>query len=55
LTRRSTQDYLQDILSTIEIAEQFVAGMTFSEFENDSKTIFAVARAIALVGRTSTT
>lgn len=50
MTQRNVQDYLQDILDTIEIAEQFVAGMTFSEFQNDQKTIFAVIRAIEVIG-----
>lgn len=50
MTQRAIQDYLQDILSTIEIAEQFVAGMTFAEFQNDQKTIFAVTRAIEVIG-----
>ena len=50
MSQRNTQDYLQDIVSTIEIAEQFVAGMTFTEFQTDQKTIFAVTRAIEVIG-----
>ncbi|MBD2038864.1 DUF86 domain-containing protein [Leptolyngbya sp. FACHB-321] len=50
MTQRNTQDYLQDILNTIEIAEQFVAGITFTEFQTDQKTIFAVTRAIEVIG-----
>ncbi len=50
MTQRNVQDYLQDILNTIKIAERFVDGMTFSEFQNDQKTIFAVTRAIEVIG-----
>lgn len=50
MTQRDTHDYLQNILSTIEIAEQFVAGMTFADFQTDQKIIFAVTRAIEVIG-----
>lgn len=50
MTSRDIQDYLQDILNTIAIAEQFVAGMNFDEFQTDQKTIFAVTRAIEVIG-----
>ena len=50
MTKRDTRDYLQDILTTIEMAEQFIANMTFDEFQNDPKTIFAVTRAIEVIG-----
>lgn len=50
MTERDVRDYLQDILNTIEMAEQFVAGMTFEEFEDDPKTIFAVTRALEVIG-----
>jgi uncharacterized protein with HEPN domain len=42
MTQREIRDYLQDILTTIDPAEQFVAGLTFVDFENDPKTVFAV-------------
>ena len=35
MTKRDTRDDLQDILTTIEMAEQFIANMTFDEFQND--------------------
>lgn len=50
MTQREIRDYLQDILETIDLAEQFVAGLTFAEFQNDQKTVFAVIRAIEVIG-----
>ncbi|MGF1600964.1 MAG: DUF86 domain-containing protein [Thermosynechococcaceae cyanobacterium] len=50
MTQRDIRDYLQDILTTIDMAEQFVSGMTFDKFQNDAKTIFAVTRAIEVIG-----
>jgi len=50
VTQRDLRDYLQDILDTIDIAQQFVAGMTFADFQADQKTVFAVIRAIEVIG-----
>jgi uncharacterized protein with HEPN domain len=50
MTSRQIEDYLQDILNTIEAAQEFISGMSFEEFEADQKTIFAVTRAIEIVG-----
>lgn len=50
MTQRNIGDYLQDILETIDIAQQFVAGMSFTDFQTDQKTIFAVIRAIEVIG-----
>ncbi|WP_017326153.1 DUF86 domain-containing protein [Synechococcus sp. PCC 7336] len=50
MTRRDSRDYLQDILTHIAAAERFVDGMAFDEFEADEKTIFALTRAIEVIG-----
>jgi uncharacterized protein with HEPN domain len=50
MTPRRIEDYLQDILDSISASQQFIAGMSFEEFEADQKTIFAVTRAIEIVG-----
>lgn len=50
MTDRDIRDSLQDILITIEMAEQFIAGMTFEQFQDDPKTIFAVTRALEVIG-----
>ncbi|MBW4523234.1 MAG: DUF86 domain-containing protein [Scytolyngbya sp. HA4215-MV1] len=50
MTPRNVEDYLQDILETIDIAAQFTQGMEFTTFENDQKTIFALIRAFEVIG-----
>ncbi|MEM6838755.1 MAG: DUF86 domain-containing protein [Cyanobacteria bacterium P01_C01_bin.120] len=50
MTPRQIEDYLQDMLDAISAAQQFTAGMSFEAFEADQKTIFAVTRAIEIVG-----
>jgi uncharacterized protein with HEPN domain len=43
-------DYLRDILENAEKAVEFVSGMTGDEFLGDEKTVFAVIRAIEILG-----
>lgn len=50
MTPRQIEDYLQDMLDAISAAQQFTAGISFEDFEADQKTIFAVTRAIEIVG-----
>jgi uncharacterized protein with HEPN domain len=47
---RRDPEYLGDILDSIEKAERFVEGMTYEEFAQDDKTIFALTRAIEIIG-----
>lgn len=51
--QRPAADYLQDMLDAVEKTEQFVAGMSFEEFAHDDKTIYAVIRAIEIIGEAS--
>ncbi|NEQ32658.1 MAG: DUF86 domain-containing protein [Leptolyngbya sp. SIO4C5] len=53
MTERDIRDYLQDILNHINLAEQFITGMTFEQFQTDDKTIFAVTRALEVIGEAS--
>ncbi len=46
-------DYLQDILQALEKGSQFIQGMDFEQFREDDKTIFAVIRALEIVGEAS--
>jgi len=48
--KREIIDFLQDAINSMEKAERFVSGMTYEEFINDEKTVFAVMRAIEVVG-----
>ncbi len=45
---------LQDIFDEIEIIEKFIAGMSIEEFKADQKTIYAVTRAIDIIGEATT-
>lgn len=47
---REFLDYLEDILDAAEKIGQFTAGMTFEQFADDEKTIYAVIRAFEIVG-----
>ena len=47
---REVIDFLEDTLDAMEKAELFIADMTYEEFLKDEKTIFAVIRAIEVIG-----
>ena len=51
--RQSMKDdakLLRHAIEAIELIEEFLGVMTFSEFENDNKTISAVVRQIEIIG-----
>jgi uncharacterized protein with HEPN domain len=50
---RTAADYLQDMLDAVKKAQQFVADMEFEEFKEDDKTVYAVIRAIEIIGEAS--
>ena len=50
MTKRYSEDYLKDIEEAIRLAIEFTQGMDFDLFCQDTKTIFAVTRAIQIVG-----
>jgi uncharacterized protein with HEPN domain len=50
MKRRTVRQYLLDILYAAEHAQQFIAGMSYDEFLQDDKTIFAVIRALEVIG-----
>ena len=43
-------DYLRDIIDAMEKAEQFINDMNYDQFIQDDKTVFAVVRAIEIIG-----
>ena len=47
---REVIDFLEDTLNAMEKAELFITDMTYEEFLKDEKTIFAVIRAIEIIG-----
>jgi len=48
--KKEYRDYLDDIINAITKAEQFIGKMSFEDFEKDEKTIFAVVRALEILG-----
>jgi uncharacterized protein with HEPN domain len=47
---RDYVDYLTDIVQAATKATAFVRGMIFEQFESDDRTLFAVVRALEIVG-----
>lgn len=47
---RETVDYLKDILESIEKIEKFIKGLEFDDFSKDDKTVYAVIRALEIIG-----
>jgi uncharacterized protein with HEPN domain len=50
MTERTHVDHLEDIRDAAEKAERFVEGMTYETFVDDEKTVFAVIRALEIIG-----
>ena len=48
--KKEYNDYFEDILNSILKIEEFIKGMTFENFQDDEKTIFAVIRALEIMG-----
>jgi uncharacterized protein with HEPN domain len=52
--QRDYRDYLRDMLTYADVAEQFVVGMSYAQFAGDLKTHFAVTRAVEMIGEAAT-
>jgi len=50
MTPRTYQDFLQDILDSIDNVESFTREMDFDRFIDDKKTYLAVTRALEIIG-----
>lgn len=48
--KRDYLDYLRDMLDAAEKASAFTAGMDVETFKADPKTVFAVVRALEIIG-----
>lgn len=53
IKKREISDYLSDISGFITKIEQFTKGLIYDEFVKDEKTVFAVIRAIEVIGEAS--
>ncbi len=50
MTKRQVEDYLQDILDAVAAIEQFTTGVEFEVFSQNLEKVFAVSRAIEIMG-----
>jgi uncharacterized protein with HEPN domain len=48
--KREFLDYMADIQDAALNISQFIAGMTWAQFAQDQKTIYAVVRAFEIIG-----
>ncbi|MEW5761156.1 MAG: DUF86 domain-containing protein [Candidatus Thermoplasmatota archaeon] len=48
--KRDIRDYIQDVIDATNKSMEFVGGMEFKDFIQDDKTVFAVIRAIEVIG-----
>lgn len=48
--KREFIDYVNDVLDATDKIESFIKGMSYEEFEKDDKTVFAVMRALEIIG-----
>jgi uncharacterized protein with HEPN domain len=48
--KREILDFLEDAIDAMEKAERFVSGMSYEDFVKDEKTVFALIRAIEIIG-----
>ena len=48
--KREFLDYVADIQDASQNISQFIAGMTWAQFAQDQKTIYAVVRAFEIIG-----
>ncbi len=47
---RTHLDYLEDILDAVEKVALFIQGLTFEQFARETKTTYAVIRALEIIG-----
>ncbi|MFN8473486.1 MAG: DUF86 domain-containing protein [Anaerolineae bacterium] len=49
-SERTYVDYLRDIVEAAENAETFISTMDYDTFAEDTKTVYAVTRALEIIG-----
>ncbi|MDI6821679.1 MAG: DUF86 domain-containing protein [Actinomycetota bacterium] len=48
--KREVGDYIEDIIGAMDKAVSFVENISYEEFAKDDKTVFAVVRALEIIG-----
>jgi len=51
--KRISSDYVQDIIDSARNTSKFIEGMDYNSFIEDEKTVYAVIRAIEVIGEAS--
>jgi len=49
-SKRIYRHFLKDMVNSIDKALEFTAGLNWNSFHNDEKTVFAVIRALEVLG-----
>ncbi len=50
MKKRETEDFVRDILDSINAIEEFIKNYSFADFVKEKKTNYAVIRAIEIIG-----
>lgn len=53
MPERDWRLFAEDILESVELIDEYIEGMEFDDFKQDSKTIDAVARNFEIIGEAS--
>jgi uncharacterized protein with HEPN domain len=48
--KRVVKDHVNDIIDSMNKAMKFIEGMSYEQFTRDDKTVFAVVRALEIIG-----
>jgi uncharacterized protein with HEPN domain len=48
--KREFLDYVEDVIEAMSNSEEFARGMEYEEFARDQKIIYAVVRALEIIG-----
>lgn len=48
--KRVVKDHVNDIIDSMNKAMKFIEGMSYEQFTRDDKTVFAVVRALKIIG-----
>jgi uncharacterized protein with HEPN domain len=51
--RRYSTQFLFDIIESVADIEEFIKGIEFDEFSSDKKTVYAVMKALEIIGEAS--
>ena len=53
MNQRIIDDYLEDIVTSVNEIGEFIEGMDYQDFKKDKKTVYAVIRSFEVIGEAS--